>query len=126
MSADFFKNFEVAFKKLKEFSEQELKDDLDKAGLIQGFEFTFEQSWKAIQKAAGHEGINVISPKSAYSWAMEKGWIKNSDEQIWLDMLLDRNLTSQTYREAVAQKVIQNIKAVYVHALGQLLQNMKS
>jgi len=50
MSFKFYQNYEVAFNKLNQFAKQELKDDLDKAGLIQGFEFTFEQCWKAIQK----------------------------------------------------------------------------
>jgi len=125
MSVDFYRNFEVAFNKLHQFSKQELKDDLDKAGLIQGFEFTFEQSWKAIQKAAGHEGVNVASPKSAFSWAMEKGWIPRTEEQTWLNLLHDRNLTSHTYREEVANSVILNIKATYVACFAALLERMK-
>jgi len=125
MNVKFHQNFEVAFRKLEQFSKQELKDDLDKAGLIQGFAFTFEQSWKAIQKAADQEGVKTVSPKSSFSWAMKKGWISPADESKWLDMLQDRNLTSHTYREEVANSVIQNIKTIYVELLSELLQKMK-
>lgn len=125
MSVKFYQNFEVAFNKLYQFSTQELKDDLDKAGLIQGFEFTFEQCWKAIQKAAGHEGVKIASPKSAFSWAMEKGWIAGQDEKKWLDMLQDRNLTSHTYREEIANAVIEKIKESHVQSFSAVLENMK-
>lgn len=126
MSFKFFSNFEVAFNKLNQFAKQELKDDLDKAGLIQGFEFTFEQCWKAIQKAAGPEGVKVASPKAAFTWAMEKGWIPATSENIWIDMLTDRNLTSHTYREEIANGVIGNIHRVYVAAFTELLKSMKT
>ncbi len=126
MSFKFYQNFEVAFNKLNQFSKQELKDDLDKAGLIQGFEFTFEQCWKSIQKAAGPEGVKIASPKMAFTWAMEKGWIATTDETVWLDMLTDRNLTSHTYREEVANSVIMNIQRTYVTALSDLLRRMKA
>lgn len=125
MSVKFYQNFEVALRKLEQFSKQELEDELDKAGLIQGFEFTFEQSWKAIQKAAGQEGVKTASPKSSFSWAMEKGWIHQADEKKWLDMLQDRNLTSHTYREDVANSVVQNIKATYVELFAGLLAKMR-
>ncbi len=125
MSLDFYHNFAVALNKLSEFSQQELKDDLDKAGLIQGFEFTFEQCWKSIQKAAGSEGVRVASPKNAFSWAIEKGWISSQNETTWLAMLGDRNLTTHTYREEVANSVVANIKNNYLQAFKDLLAQMK-
>jgi len=54
----------------------------------------------------------------AFTWAMEKGWIAATNEKTWLDMLTDRNLTSHTYREEVANSVIGNIQNVYVAAFA--------
>jgi nucleotidyltransferase substrate binding protein (TIGR01987 family) len=125
LNADFHKNFETALNKLVMFSAMPLKDDLDKAGLIQGFEFTFEQCWKAIQKASGSEGVRIASPKPAFTWALEKGWIPASEERVWLDMLEDRNLTTQTYREEIAHSVVKNIKASYVSSFQRLLVQIK-
>lgn len=124
METELYKNFAMTFAKLLEFSQQELKDDLDKAGLIQGFEFTFEQCWKAIQKVAVSEGVTINSPKSAFTWALGNGWISPADEKLWLDMLEDRNLTTHTYRQEVAAKVIDHIKKRYVSAFGSLLKKM--
>jgi len=81
LSFKFYQNYEVAFNKLNQFAKQELKDDLDKAGLIQGFEFTFEQCWKAIQKRPALRVSKVASPKMAFTWAMEKGWIAATNEK---------------------------------------------
>jgi len=125
MSVEWYSNFEKSFKKLKSFVDQGIKDDLDRAGLIQGFEFTFEQSWKAIQKKATSEGIAINSPKQAFSWAMKQSWIASSEESKWLDMLADRNLTTHTYREELAQNVADHIEKVYVTLFEGLLKKIR-
>lgn len=122
MSNEVTKNFELALSKLNTFIQQGIVDELDRAGLIQGFEFTFEQAWKALQKRGRTEGITIASPKQAFEWAMEQGWIPSTDEQLWLDMLKDRNLTSHTYRESVAKDVAENILNSYGKALTGLLK----
>ena len=40
------------------------KSDLHRDAAIQRFEFSFELSWKAIQKALRGEGIDAASPDS--------------------------------------------------------------
>ncbi|NUM88488.1 MAG: nucleotidyltransferase substrate binding protein [Bdellovibrionales bacterium] len=83
------------------------------AAVIQAFEFTFEQCWKAIQKKAGQEGVTVASPKKALEWAMSAGWLPPVEEPIWLEMLDDQNLTSHTYREPIAKAVATRIQDRY-------------
>ncbi len=126
MKVEFYHNFEITLKKLHQFSNQEIKDDLDKAGLIQGFEFTFEQCWKAIQKKGREDGLQINSPKQAFSEALSWGWIPRDKEQDWLEMIKDRNLTSHTYREELALEIISKIKNNYLSAFTYLLDQMKS
>lgn len=126
MRPDFFKNFDLAFAQLKSFIEQGIKDDLDRAGIIQAFEFTFEQAWKAVQKKAGEEAVSITSPKQAWMWAIERDWILSEKEHLWLEMLKDRNLTTHTYREVVAKQVAKNIVENYSEAFEGLLKKMKS
>lgn len=70
---------------------------------IQRFEFGFELAWKAVQQASRNHGRDCMSPRSCLREAVAMGWL--ADEQAWLAMLADRNLTSHTYDEALAQAV---------------------
>jgi nucleotidyltransferase substrate binding protein (TIGR01987 family) len=125
MKINFYQNFETALNKLQGFIKQGILDDLDRAGLIQAFEFTFEQCWKAIQKKAVSESMPVISPKQAFSWAIDLKWIRKEDESVWLKILDDRNQTTHTYKEALAKLVSDNIIKIHCKAFTDLLSQMK-
>ena len=76
---------------------------------IQRFEFSFELAWKAIQEALKKEGLGCQSPKSCLREAFAQGWIE--DEDAALAILDDRNLTSHTYNESLAQVVFDRLPA---------------
>jgi nucleotidyltransferase substrate binding protein (TIGR01987 family) len=117
-------NFEKTLKQLKNFVALPIQNDRDKAGIIQAFEYTFEQCWKSIQKKAGHEGVQIGSPKKAFIFAFQNGWIKKENEEIWLRMLEDRNLTSHTYKEEVATEVLKRILQDYIAGFDELLSQL--
>src|SRR3954453_8197558 len=104
VKSSFFENFEAALYKLIEFQKLYDGSEIHRAGVIQAFEFTFEQCWKAIQKKAGIEGLSLASPKKSIEWAMANGWIPLTQENTWLEMMSDRNLTSHTYRDQTAKE----------------------
>ena len=122
----FYANFEAALCKLVEFIGLYDGTEIHQAGIIQAFEFTFEQCWKAIQKEAGRQGVEIASPKKALEWAMTAGWIATTGEAAWLAMLTDRNLTSHTYREKMAHEIVDNIRLRHAAALTLLLTQMKN
>jgi nucleotidyltransferase substrate binding protein (TIGR01987 family) len=78
---------------------------------IQRFEFCFELFWKNFKNFAEAEGKEVLSPKQALAVAFQLKWI--SDEDVWLSMLNDRNLTSHTYKKQHADRIYQNILKYY-------------
>ena len=80
-------------------------------GTIQRFEFTFELFWKAVRRLLAREGIEANSPKLVLQEAYRQGWL--DDEQRWLKLLEDRNLTSDTYREPLALDIYRRIPAHY-------------
>ncbi len=98
--------------------------EMHMAAVIQAFEFTFEQCWKSIQKQAGQEGLSIASPKKALEWAMTTGWLSQSDESEWLKMLDDRNLTSHTYKQAIAREVSERVRNSYMGQFEKILQKM--
>ena len=75
---------------------------------IQRFEYTFEITWKLFKKAAKLEGIEVTSPRQALRSAYQLGIITDID--IWFEMLEDRNMTSHTYDQYIANKVYESAK----------------
>jgi nucleotidyltransferase substrate binding protein (TIGR01987 family) len=114
-------NFNATLKTLGDFIAEPIVTNRDKAGVIQAFEFTFEQCWKTLQQEASTQGITVGSPKAAFSFAMNTGLIETKNEKIWLEMLEDRNLTSHTYKKELADQVISRIKENYLGAFQNLI-----
>ncbi|MBI4382255.1 MAG: nucleotidyltransferase substrate binding protein [candidate division NC10 bacterium] len=76
---------------------------LSRDAAIQRFEFCFELAWKAVQERARSEGLECQSPKGCLKVAFAASWI--DDEDGWLAMLEDRNLTAHTYDEELAKTV---------------------
>ena len=118
-------NFQKTLKQLNAYLVKPVTDDRDRAGIIQAFEFTFEQSWKAIQKISGKMGAQVGTPKQAFTLAIQSGWIDRAEEQLWLRLLEDRNLTSHTYKEDLAKEVLQRIQTHYVAMFENLLEKLR-
>jgi nucleotidyltransferase substrate binding protein (TIGR01987 family) len=107
-------NLGKALLKLREFTATPIIDDRDRAGIIQAFEFTFEQCWKALRQIAMTQGIAAASPRQALEAAVRLQLIRRQDEQAWLDMLHDRNRTSHLYQEAVVVEIAQRVVDRYL------------
>ena len=111
------KNFEKALDRLKE-GVKEAKNDLDKDGVIQRFEFTMETLWKALRAILLYQGIECYSPRSCIKEAFRANLI--SDDEIILDMLEDRNISSHVYDEERSNKIFERIKDIYLEYLDNL------
>ena len=114
-------NFEKAFQRLKEAVEK-AKDDLDKDGVIQRFEFTVELLWKTLKAILEYQGIECYSPRNCIKEAFKANII--DDDEIILDMLEDRNLSSHIYDEQTSEEIFERIKRVYIEYLDKL--NLKT
>jgi len=75
---------------------------------IHRFEFTFELFWKTLKRFLSAEGIEVRSPRETLQKAYQLKWIDN--EQLWLNMMRDRNETSHVYDEGKAHKIYDHIR----------------
>jgi len=114
-------NFSNALERLEE-AVNEAQTELEIDGAIQRFEFTFEQAWKSLKKFLEDEGIMCNSPKSCLKEAYAVGFIDN--EQIWLNMLTDRNKSVHIYDMATSREIFKNIKRFYVKELKVLKQKL--
>lgn len=109
--------YSEAVERLKEaINEKESSLSID--GTIQRFEFTFELAWKMLQKVLRYQGLDCNSPRDCLRKAYSSGII--SDEELWLNMLDDRNITSHIYDEAHAKEIYDRIKGLYAVELKSL------
>jgi nucleotidyltransferase substrate binding protein (TIGR01987 family) len=76
-------------------------------GSIQRFEFTYELTWKCVKRALAVKGIDARSPRDAIKECYSLGWINH--EEVWVNMLKDRNRTSHTYLEDIALEVYKRL-----------------
>lgn len=119
-----FQNFEKALGHLAEALEIEQPDLLQKAGIIQFFEMSYELAWNTLKDYLEEQGfIDVKSPRSAIKKAFEIGLIE--DGHTWMDLLLDRNLTAHTYDENKATEVEELIHEKYFPVLTELYETLK-
>nr|WP_264371939.1 nucleotidyltransferase substrate binding protein [Salicibibacter halophilus] len=103
---------------MRENKDNPLETDLERAGLIQLFEMTFELSWKVLKDYVEAEGYIVKSPRQTIKQAHQMDLIE--DGHAWIDALSDQNLTAHTYDEAVAEKLLKNIRNHYFPMLEKM------
>jgi len=83
---------------------------IERDALIQRFEYSFETAWKAVKRyLAVVEGTDISSPKSVIRASLENRLLNESQTRLALQMADDRNLTSHTYNEALAQEIASRI-----------------
>ena len=92
-------------------------------GVIQRFEFTTELAWKAVREYLLDQGfLEINSPKAVMKEAFSYGLIKN--DEIWVQILNDRNLTSHIYKEDVSIEICTRIVATHFNELKALSKRL--
>jgi nucleotidyltransferase substrate binding protein (TIGR01987 family) len=123
MSADIrwkqrYDNFDRALDKLAQSLTADHLSELEKAGVIQYYEFTFELAWKTLKDYMEERGIDAKFPRDVIKEAFRYELIE--DGELWLDMLQKRNLMAHTYDENMAETAFRLIRDRYVNALKQV------
>ena len=96
-------NLKKALGELQAYILESTGRKVEKAGIIQGFEFCFERFWNLFQVMAEENGLSAQLPRLAISAAYHLGFL--SEEALWLKMMKDRNLTSHVYNEETANLI---------------------
>ena len=119
-------SFRQALGRLKEIVneyEPESLSELEKEGLIQRFEYTFELSWKMLQDLLKERGYTDIKgPNPTLQQSFKDGYIADHDG--WRNMKRGRETTSHTYNEGSATEIVKNIYAEYANLLIELEDTM--
>ena len=117
-----FENFDRGFVLLREALEREPEplSMLEKEGVIQRFEYTFELAWKTLKDYLEEGGL-VISPITPRQVIKEAFAAKVIPEgEVWVNMLDHRNLLSHTYDSSVFEQAVEAIAQRYLPAMTKL------
>jgi nucleotidyltransferase substrate binding protein (TIGR01987 family) len=91
---------------------------------IQRFEYTFEATWKLIKEYLFEmEGIICNSPKSCFREAFKIGLVNENESMQTLYMTDDRNMTTHTYHEDVAEEIYKEL-AGYYELMNKIYMNI--
>ena len=93
---------------------------LEKEGVVQRFEYTFELAWKTLKDYLGHEGVSVLptSAQQVFSAAARSNII--DDEQIWVSMLDHATFLAHTYEAIRFEQAVDAIASRYLPALESM------
>lgn len=114
-----FENFERALARLREPIDAGIEglSQLEREGLVQRFEFTFELAWKTLKDYLVYEGtmLDRETPRHVIKQAFAAGTI--ADGQVWIDMLETRNVMSHRYDQGDFEECVRQIASRFVPAL---------
>jgi nucleotidyltransferase substrate binding protein (TIGR01987 family) len=118
-----FANFKKAFTQLKKFIDKDELNELEKQGLIQSFEYTYELAWNVIKDYYEYQGeTNIQGSRDAFRLAVNRGLIDNGE--LWMEMIQSRSKTSHTYNEEIAEEIVESILKNYFIQFKELIEKL--
>jgi len=83
---------------------------VERDAAIQRFEYTFEALWKTGKAFLREvEGLEIGSPKGVIRAFLQVGLFTEEQTALALAMVDDRNLTSHTYNEGLAEQISEQL-----------------
>jgi nucleotidyltransferase substrate binding protein (TIGR01987 family) len=98
------------------------KNDLERDGVIQRFEYSFELLWKTGKRVLLAMGVVSNSPRSVFRDLAQQGLLEDVD--LWMELLVARNYSTHTYNESTALWVFSQAQP-FLRAASDLLARMK-
>lgn len=122
-----FDNYKRAYTLLREAVELMAERDLtqlEKEGIIQRFEYTWELAWKLLKDFLDASGVvlDTVTPASVIKSAYAAKIIDKAD--LWMNALDARNKMSHTYDFKTFEQIIADIRRDYLGLLDDLYFQM--
>ena len=114
-----FDNFSRAYSQLSTVVERVASlSDLEKEGMIQRFEYTFELAWKTLKDYLASQAVEASFPREVIKQGFHYDLIDNGE--IWMDMLTKRNVLAHTYNEENFRQAVDLIVHQYFSEMQKL------
>ena len=90
---------------------------LEREGVVQRFEYTFELAWKTLKEYLGHEGVSVVPTTAQQVFKAAAALNIIRDEQIWIAMLDHVAFLAHTYEAIRFEQAADAIATRYLPEL---------
>lgn len=125
--ADKYDNLKRAISRLQDlgqFDQFGEMEDIIRDSYIMRFEFSYELAWKTLAEYLVENGMRRENmPRMIFKSAYQNSIIDN--EEIWLQMMKDRNFAAHEYDEEYIQQVANRVKNLYVREFVALAERLK-
>jgi nucleotidyltransferase substrate binding protein (TIGR01987 family) len=94
---------------------------------IQRFEYSIDTFWKFLKaylREAHHIVLEITIPREVIRSALDLALISKEEYNVLLECVSDRNITSHTYKEVLAQAILERIP-LYFHTMEKILSRIK-
>lgn len=122
-----YQNYKANLSVLKRAPEQDLTNEFVQSGIIDKFVMQFELSWKLLKEALEYEGIvhaSTGSPRMVIKASYTT--YEFIDEELWLNMLTDRNRSEHVYDSTLAKRLVNTILDSYIGVFEKLLEELEN
>ncbi len=110
-----YENYIENLKVLSRAGDENLENEFITSGIIDKFYVQFELGWKVLKELLQYEGANVAATGSPREILKEAYKIYDFiDEDVWLEMLNERNNTSHIYDSSAAKILVEHILEKYI------------
>ncbi len=104
-----------SLKKMQKQENKNLYEELRDSS-IQRFEFSTDTFWKLMKEYLDKQfmvKVEVPSPRKVFRVCVNNNLISNDEFELLSKIIEDRNITSHTYNEELAEKIVKNIPAYH-------------
>ncbi len=111
---------------LKRAENEDLSNEFIISGIIDKFFIQFELGWKVMKALLIYEG-NALGKNGSPREIIKESYkyFEFMDEEVWLEMLRERNDTTHIYDGEAAGELVQKILTRYIGAFETLQENLK-
>ena len=116
-----FENYQNNLRVLETAGEQDLGNNFVLSGIVDIFNIQFELSWKVLKELLIYEGditAKTGSPREIMKEAYR--FYPCLEEEVWMDMLSQRNNMAHIYDNHAAKKLVEEILIRYIPSFQQL------
>lgn len=113
-------SFTSAIARLREACALKTYTDLERAGLVQTFQFCFELAWKLLKVYLSRTGYEENGSRAVLRRCAEIQYIEQQDFEILMEAIETRNFLSHTYDEDKAREAEEIIKNKYLPILMRI------
>ena len=101
---------------------QNARNDYERTGAVQAFEFCYELSWRILRKVLRFHGLEVETVRDAFREGTKIKLLRDAEK--WFEYLKKRNITVHTYHKEILDDLFSNTAQEFLKDLDYFLTQL--